>query len=388
MLKIYDIIRNKKISILNNKEEGEKDKKIRIFLCGPTSYQDIHFGHARFFFVFDLISRILNFHNIQTTIVINITDLDPKIFSKARDNKIEELNLYVEQNIHEFLELSKKLNFKDGMIFAKVSEFIPQMIKIIQKLLYEKVAYQSFGNIYLDKGKKRGNLSKKLQNEIADKRFDISVGKKDSDDILLWNCADTLDYFYPGCGLGKGIPWWHIQDVSVITSLFGGRYDIHGGGSDLIIPHHENIDSILSKINKNSRYPRFWIHVGLVYNKNKKMSQSFKNGIKIKELLTRYNTNALKLYSYSEHYSSQISFNERELRHYQELDYKIQEYIFNFGKSVFFSENENPVFKKFVSYLDDDLNTIEAIKLLKNSLKEKSLQAEIGKMVNILGLKY
>ena len=121
MLKIYDIIRNKKISILNNKEEGEKDKKIRIFLCGPTSYQDIHFGHARFFFVFDLISRILNFHNIQTTIVINITDLDPKIFSKARDNKIEELNLYVEQNIHEFLELSKKLNFKDGMIFAKVS---------------------------------------------------------------------------------------------------------------------------------------------------------------------------------------------------------------------------------------------------------------------------
>ncbi|HJU58565.1 MAG TPA: hypothetical protein VJ583_02350, partial [Nitrososphaeraceae archaeon] len=97
---------------------------------------------------------------------------------------------------------------------------------------------------------------------------------------------------------------------------------------------------------------------------------------------------ALKLYSYSEHYSSQISFNEQELRHYQELDYKIQEYLFNFGGSAFISENENPIFKKFVSFLDDDLNTIEAIKLLKNSLKEKSLQAEIGKMVNILGLKY
>lgn len=384
MLKIYNIIRNKKISILDN---NEKDK-IRIFLCGPTSYQNIHFGHARFFFVFDLISRILNFHKIQTTIIINITDLDPKIFSKARENKIEELNLFVEQNIQEFLEISKQLNFKEGMIFAKVSEFIPQMIKIIQKLLYEKVAYQSFGNIYLEKGKKRGNLSKKLQNEITEKRFDISLGKKDSDDILLWNCADTLDYFYPCCDLGKGIPWWHIQDVSVITSLFGGKYDIHGGGSDLIIPHHENINSILSKINKNSWYPRFWIHVGLVYNKNKKMSQSLKNGIKIKELLTRYNSNTLKLYCYSEHYSSQISFNEQELRYYQELDYKIQEYLFNFDESVFISENENPIFKKFVSFLDDDLNTIEAIKLLKNSLKEKSLQAEIGKMVNLLGLKY
>lgn len=383
MLKIYDILKNKKISILDNKEKD----KIRIFLCGPTSYQDIHFGHARFFFIFDLISRLLNFHNIQTTVVINITDLDPKIFSKARDNKIEP-NLYVEQKIHEFLELSKQLNFTEGMIFAKVSEFIPQMIKIIQKLLYEKDAYQGFGNIYLDKGKKRRNLSKKLQNDILDKRFDISAGKKDSDDILLWNGADTLDYFYPNCELGKGIPWWHIQDVSVITSLFGGKYDIHGGGSDLIIPHHENINSILSKINKNSRYPRFWIHVGLVYNKNKKMSQSFNNGIKIKELLTRYNANTLKLYSYSEHYSSQIPFNERDLRQYQQLDYKIQEYIFNFGKSVFISEDENSVFKKFVSYLDDDLNTIEAIKLLKNSLKEKSLQAEIGKMVNILGLKY
>jgi cysteinyl-tRNA synthetase len=119
------------------------------------------------------------------------------------------------------------------------------------------------------------------------------------------------------------------------------------------------------------------------------MSQSFNNGIKIKELLTRYNANTLKLYSYSKHYSSQISFNERDLRQYHELDYKIQEYIFNFGKSAFISEDENSVFKKFVSYLDDDLNTIEAIKLLKKSLNtEKSLQTGIGKMVNILGLKY
>jgi cysteinyl-tRNA synthetase len=383
LLKTYDILKNKKISILDNKEKD----KIRIFLCGPTSYQDTHFGHARFFFIFDLISRLLNFHNIQTTVIINITDLDPKIFSKARDNKIEP-NLYVEEKIHEFLELSKQLNFTEGMIFAKVSEFIPQMIKIIQKLIYEKDAYQGFGNIYLDKEKKRRNLSKKLQNDIADKRFDISAGKKDSDDILLWNGADTLDYFYPDCEFGKGIPWWHIQDVSVITSLFGGKYDIHGGGSDLIIPHHENINSILSKFNKNSKYPRFWIHVGLVYNKNKKMSQTFNNGIKIKELLTKYNANTLKLYSYSKHYSSQISFNERDLRQYQELDYKIHEYIFNFGKSAFISEDENSFFKKFVNYLDDDLNTLEAIKLLKNSLNEKSLQAEIGKMVNILGLKY
>lgn len=388
MLKIYDILKNKKTSILDDKKEN--DDNIRIFLCGPTSYQDIHFGHARFFFVFDLISRILNFHNIQTTIVINITDLDPKVFSKARDNKIEP-NLYVEQNIHGFLELTKQLNFKEGMIFAKVSEFIPQTIKIIQKLLYEKDAYQNFGNIYLDKGKKRENLSQKLRNDITDTRFDISPGKKDSDDILLWNCADTFDYFYPSYDLGKGMPWWHIQDVSVITSLFGGKYDIHGGGSDLIIPHHENISSILSKINKNSRYPRFWIHVGLVYIKKKKMSKSSnKNGeIKIKELLRRYNANTLKLYSYSKHYRSQISFNERELRRYQKLDYKIQEYMFNLGKSIFNTEKENPaVFKKFMGYLEDDLNTIEAIKLLKNSLRENSLQVEIGKMVKILGLKY
>lgn len=380
-------MKNKKTSILDNNKK-EKDN-IRIFLCGPTLYQDIHFGHARFFFVFDLISRILDFYNIQTTVVINITDIDPKILSKARDDKIDP-NFYVEENIHEFLELSKQLNFKEGMIFAKVSEFIPQMVKIIQKLLYEKDAYQGFGNIYLKKGKIWGNLSKKLQNGIADTRFDISSGKKDSQDILLWNCADTSDYFYPGFDLGKGMPWWHIQDVSVITSLFGGKYDIHGGGSDLIIPHHENINSILSKINKNSRYPRFWIHVGLVYYKKKKMSKSSNNRvIKIKELLKRYNANTLKLYSYSEHYSSQLSFNERELKLYQNLEYQIQEYMFNFEKSIFNSESEkNSIFKKFMSYLDDDLNTIEAIKLLKNSLKEKSLQVEIGKMVKILGLKY
>jgi cysteinyl-tRNA synthetase len=381
-LKIYDILKDKKISIL----EKENDR-MRIFLCGPTPSDDLHFGHARVFFVFDLISRILKFHNIQTTIVINITDLDPKIFSKSKDKRMTP-NLYVEQNIHELLELFKQLNFKEGMIFAKVSDFIPQMIKIIQNLLAQKDAYQSFGNIYLSKGKILGNLSKKLENDIADMRFDIGPGKKDLDDILLWNCVDTLDYFYPSDDFGKGIPWWHIQDVSVITSLFGGKYDIHGGGSDLIIPHHENINSILSKINKNARYPRFWIHVGLVYNKNKKMAKSSNNGIKIKGLLQKYNSNTLKLYSYSEHYRSQMSFNEQELRDYQKLDYKLQEYMLNFGKSFFSSKNENPVFKKFMSYLDDDLNTIEAINILKNSLNEKSLQADIGKMVKILGLKY
>lgn len=360
---------------------------MRIFLCGPTSSQDLHFGHARVFFVFDLLSRILNFHNIQTTIVINITDLDPKIFSQSKNNRMEP-NLYVEPKIHELLELSKQLNFKDGMIFAKVSDFMPQMIKIIQNLIYQKDAYQSFGNIYLDKGKILGNLSKKLKNEIAATRFDIAPGKKNSDDILLWNCADTLDYFYPGGDLGKGIPWWHIQDVSVITSLFGGQYDIHGGGTDLLIPHHENINSILSKINKNFIYPRFWIHVGLVYNKNKKMSKSSNNGIKIKELLRKYNSNTLKLYSYSEHYRSQMSFNERKLRDYQKLDYKLQEYVLNFGKSNLNSKNQNPAFKKFMRYLDDDLNTIEAINTLKNSLNEVSFQADIGKMVKILGLEY
>jgi cysteinyl-tRNA synthetase len=381
-LKIFDILKNK------NKLVPEKENnKMRIFLCGPTSSQDLHFGHARFFFVFDLISRILNFHNIQTTTVINITDLDPKIFSKAKDNRMEP-NVYVEQNICEFLELSKQLNFKEGMIFAKVSEFIPQMIKIIQNLLSQKDAYQSFGNVYLRKGKILGNLSKKLEYDIADTRFDIAPGKKDSNDILLWNCADTLDYFYPGVDLGKGLPWWHIQDVSVITTLFGGEYDIHGGGTDLIIPHHENINSILSKINKNSSYPRFWMHVGLVYNKKKKMSKSSNNGIKIKELLRKYNPNTLKLYSYSEHYRSQMSFSELELRVYQKLDYKLQEYMLYFGKSIYKSKNQNTVFKKFMRFLDNDLNTVEAINILKNSLNEKSLQADIGKMVNILGLKY
>jgi cysteinyl-tRNA synthetase len=118
------------------------------------------------------------------------------------------------------------------------------------------------------------------------------------------------------------------------------------------------------------------------------MSKSSNNGIKIKELLRKYNSNTLKLYSYSKHYRSQMSFNQQELRDYQKLDFKLQEYILNFGKSIFPSKNENPVFKKFMNYLDDDLNTIEAIKILKTSLNEKSLQADIGKMVKILGLKY
>jgi cysteinyl-tRNA synthetase len=384
LLKLYNILNSKKTLIMDTK----KNDKVRIFLCGPTSCQNLHFGHARFFFVFDLIARLLKFYKIQTIIIVNISDLDPKLFSKAKDNRIDP-HLFVERNIIDFLELTKQLNFNEGMIFAKVSDFIPQMINIIQSFLFEKDAYQSFGNIYLDKGKKIENLTKKVKKEISSTRFDIGLGKKNSHDILLWNGADAVDYFYSGGGnLGNGIPWWHIQDVSVISSLFGGKYDIHGGGSDLIIPHHENINSILFKLNKNFRYPRFWIHIGLVYYKKKKMSKSANTGIKIKELLKKYNINTLKLYSYSKHYRSSMSFNERELKDYQKLDCKIQEYIINFEHSLVDTKKEKSFFNRFLNCLNDDLNTMEAIELLKESLNERDLYKDISKMVKILGLKY
>jgi cysteinyl-tRNA synthetase len=386
LLKIYNKVNKKKVQIIDTKGNGNGNNKINIFLCGPTANQDLHFGHARFFFMFDLIARILNYHKIQTSIVVNISDLDPKMFSKANYDKIE-LNQYVENNIFNFLELTKQLNFIEGIIFAKVSEFIPQMRKIIKQLLFDKDAYQSFGNIYLDRGKKIENLSKKVNDDISNTRFDIGPGKKNSNDILLWNGADALDFFYPGDDLGKGIPWWHIQDVSVISSLFRGKYDIHGGGSDLIIPHHENINSILSKLNNNARYPRFWIHVGLVYYKNKKMSKSDNTGIKIKELLRKYNVNTLKLYSYSYHYRSSMSFNEKELKDCQKLDYAIQQYSIKFNDS-YSNTKKNSIFNKFLNYLDDDLNSMEAIKLLKESLSENALREDIVKIVKILGLKY
>jgi cysteinyl-tRNA synthetase len=377
-LRLFDKLNNKK-KIINAKKNN-----IKVFLCGPTVYDAIHFGHARFFLFFDLVYRLFKLRNIEPTMVINITDIDPKIVARSKDKGVEYSSL-VEENIQDFLNTFEKLGLNNSFIYVKVSDYVDYTKRIIEKLIRDKKAYYSLGNIYLkaEFGTK-SKLSGLSKEEMKDMRFDINPGKKSPTDILLWNCSDAFENLFNDSKLGNGVPWWHIQDVSVIFGIFSGKYDIHSGATDLILPHHEYISSILYSIKNMKKYPNIWMHVGLVYLKNKKMSKSTGHFISINDLLNKYNANTIRLYSYSENYHDPLFFSYKSINEYRKLENRINE--------ILISENSVPdknssKIKKFIEYLTDDFNTVDALTVLKEAVEEKRY-CEIKKMVEIFGLRY
>ena len=266
-----------------------------------------------------------------------------------------------------------------------MSDYIDYTKRIIEKLIRDKKAYYSLGNIYLkaEFGTK-SNLSGLSKEEMKDMRFDINPGKKSPTDILLWNCSDVFENLFNDSELGDGVPWWHIQDVSVICGIFSGKYDIHSGATDLILPHHEYISSILYSIKNSKKYPNIWMHVGLVYLKNTKMSKSTGHYLSINDLLNKYNANTIRLYSYSENYHDPLFFSYKGINEYRKLENRIRE-IFTSEYKV--PEKNSSKIKKFIDYLTDDFNTVDALTVLKEAVEEKRY-CEIKKMVEIFGLRY
>lgn len=183
--------------------------------------------------------------------------------------------------------------------------------------------------------------------------------------------------------LGNGIPWWHIQDISVIMGIFSGKYDIHGGATDLIIPHHEFINSILYQLKLKKKSPKLWLHVGLVYMKNKKMSKTYKNVVLVKDLLDKFNSNTIRLYCYSKNYRYPLVYSYRILEEYAILEKKIKEIILSEKRS----QEDDKIIQIFINYLNDDFNTYSALRLLRKCIKEKKYY-EIKKMAEILDLRY
>jgi len=324
-------------------------------------------------------------------IIVNITDIDPKISSKAKIEGISEHDLSSKFIEELFIDLSL-LGVDNSLNFARVSDYIDIARQLISKLLEHKLAYSKNGNIYLNtaKVKSYGELSKMTRSELGNRRFDIAPGKYNSTDVLLWNAADIFGETCYDRILGSGVPWWHMQDTSVAMSNFNGHYDIHGAAIELVYPHNESDLAQLKVITSSELPVKYWVHIGLVTTRGKKMSKSLGNAVTIRDLLKKYNSNVLRLYLFSKHYRDSIEFSMSKLDRFIDLDESIANALFK--KHIKFNKSNNKssqkYMRKFVKYIEDDFDTPQALEIMADATKSESSIIALRNMANIFGLRY
>lgn len=389
-MKIYNTL-TKKIEKL---EELEKNK-IKMYVCGPTVYDFIHIGNARSIVVYDLLYRILCYQYSEENVVYvrNITDVDDKIINRASEEKklAKEIS---EENIKKFLDDANYLGCKEPNYQPKVTETIPEIIDMIKTLIDKGFAYEIDSGVYFETSKYSDYYAlsgRNFDELMSSVRIESNSEKKSLTDFALWKKREVGEedcLFQSPWGLGR--PGWHIECSAMSKKYLGNDFDIHGGGIDLIFPHHTNEIAQSVCANKNSIYAKYWVHNGLLTVDGEKMSKSLGNFITIKDLRdNKIHGEVLRYLLLSVNYRSPLDFNEKAIHDAKEnLDY-LYRTIYNLGKDWVLSKQEsslsdsgNPIIsEEFIGYLYDDMNTSCAIAYILTLAKE--INAEKNQKIKI-----
>ncbi|MFP4486883.1 MAG: cysteine--tRNA ligase, partial [Campylobacterales bacterium] len=302
-MKIFDSKLKKKVDFI------PMDRKVKIYVCGPTVYDDAHLGHARSAISFDLLKRVLSALDYEPFLVKNFTDIDDKIIKRAKEEK-KTLREITELYTQKYLEEMDKLYIQKPDLEPKATQNIEAMTSMIERLLQKGFAYKtSKGNIYLDvqKDSKYGSISSKIEDETQS-RVESDPEKRDPRDFALWKrCKDgEEDFCFKSEGVALGRPGWHIECSAMIEKLLDEKsceysVDIHGGGADLLFPHHENEASQM-RCAHSKEIAKYWMHNGFVNINGEKMAKSLKNSFLIKDALEVVDGEVLRYYLISTHY--------------------------------------------------------------------------------------
>ncbi len=300
---------------LSDKKEPLPDqKKIRLFVCGPTVYDYAHIGHARTYLFFDFFAKYLRSEGYEVFYLQNITDVDDKIIKRAEEEKKDPAELakfYTEA----YLKDMKVIGADAVSKYAPATEFITQIVAQVKRLIDKEFAYEIKGDgWYFDLAKfpDYGKLSHRnaVQAEDSVSRIDEAIGKKNKGDFCLWKFSKPGEPTWT-TELGAGRPGWHIEDTAISEYYFGPQYDIHGGGMDLKFPHHEAEIAQQESASSKTPFVRLWMHTGALLVEGKKMSKSLGNFITIGDFLKKYSPEVLRLVVFSHHYRSPIDYNEK-----------------------------------------------------------------------------
>ncbi len=348
--------------------------KVKIYVCGPTTYNYIHLGNARPLVVFDSLRRYLEYSGYQVDYIQNFTDVDDKIIKKAIEENDDPLALAA-RYIDEYFIDARALNIKEATVHPRVSQHIPEIIKAVQGLIEKGYAYELDGDVYyrVRAFPAYGKLSGRDQEEmLAGARVEVDQRKEDPADFALWKAAKAGEPAWDS-PWGQGRPGWHIECSVMSTLYLGDTIDIHGGGSDLIFPHHEN-EIAQAEALTGKTFVNYWMHNGFITINKEKMSKSAGNFFLLREILAKFPADVVRFYLIATHYRSPLDFDDGKLEEARRALGRLKNSIFLaqefIGNSVLsdkvpgdgeFQKKLEEIKNDFCTALDDDFNTALAI---------------------------
>ena len=385
------------LSGIKERLEAIDPKHLKIYACGPTVYNYAHIGNARMAVVFDTLVRTLRLIYPKVTYVSNITDIDDKIIEAAKEQNVE-ITSITEKYTKIYNDDMLKLNVLTPDIQPKATEYIPEMIELIVELIEKDFAYEKEGHVlfHVPTYQNYGKLSKRNRDEqIAGSRVEVAPFKKDPADFVLWKPSTEEQ---PGweSPWGVGRPGWHTECSAMSKKTLGLPFDIHGGGRDLIFPHHENEIAqsccTSASIEEPDSYAKYWMHNGFVTINGEKMAKSLGNIILVKDLAENYHGEVIRLALLSSHYRQGLDWNEKVIHQAKKLINKLYQIKDELDDVTISNKNENNL--DAISVLLDDLNTPGLITELNNIVKEynssnsnkENLKSRLSVISSVLGI--
>ena len=367
------------------------EKEIKIYVCGPTVYNFFHIGNARPFVVFDTLRKYLEYRGNNVKFIQNFTDVDDKILKRANEEGITPLEVG-EKYIAEYFKDAEALNVKKATVHPRVTENIEEIIAFVQKLIDKGYAYESEGDVYYNTRKfaDYGKLSKQnIEDLELGARIEIGEKKKDPLDFALWKAQKEGEGLAWDSPWGMGRPGWHIECSVMSTKYLGETIDIHAGGQDLTFPHHEN-EIAQTEAATGKPFANYWMHNGYITIDNEKMSKSKGNFFTVRDILQEYEGEAMRFFLLSGHYRSPINFSrdlmeqaKNGLARMRNAKSNLKHLIGAGAAGI--TEEEETKFKalesykdKFITAMEDDLNTADAISAVFELIKDINTDVKDG----------
>lgn len=408
-MRFYNTMSNK-IEEFETIENG----KVKMYVCGPTVYNYIHLGNARPIIVFDTLARYFKYRGYDVTYIQNFTDVDDKIIKRANEEGIS-VKEVTEKYIKGFFEDIESLNISDDIVRPKVTENMPEIIEIIKKLIDEGFAYEKDGNVFFEvkKFEEYGSLSNQKIDELEiGARVDIMEEKNNPLDFALWKRKKEGEPYWDS-PWGQGRPGWHIECSAMAKKYLGDTFDIHGGGQDLVFPHHEN-EIAQSRCAYHGNFANYWLHNGFIQVNGDKMSKSLGNFFLLREILGKFPGNVVRLFILGTHYRKPINFSMDNMEDSRKTLKNIVTSMNNFSEIIEkfsgkgshegevsdntgnnstneFKEKVNELDKKFMEAMDEDMNTPQALAVIFDQIKETkkfSVNVSSGETAEALNYSY
>ena len=369
-------------TLSSQKEEFKTSgNKVTMYVCGVTVYDDCHIGHAMSYIMFDVIKRYLEFRGFDVVHVQNFTDIDDKIITRANSMDISTGELSGKY-IDEYFKDMDALNIKRATIYPKATEEIPKIIEVISGLIEKGYAYESQHSVYyrVQKFPGYGKLSHQKTDDMTPNPGESSDEKESPLDFALWKASKPGEPSWTS-PWGEGRPGWHIECSAMALKYLGDTIDIHGGGQDLIFPHHENEITQSESYTGKEPFARYWLHNGLLQFGGDKMSKSIGNLVTVKQMLQQHSADAIRLFILSSHYRSPLTFTDENVNAAENGIERLRNTAQKSASHIASNKQvlESAPFKeRFIEAMDDDFNTAQAIATIFDLSRELNRAMEQG----------